>query len=398
MNAKLAITPEEYALRRKTLLERLQDEEIEGFVSFTHPAAFYLTGFSFAPTERPTALVVLPDDAPILFLPHLEIEHARSACPEAEVVTYPEYPGEVHPMNQFAEILRERGLERVRLGTDAKGYGSSQGYQGPDLEAVLPDVTLITRPREIEKMRMVKSEREIELIRESARWGNLAHTLLQEYCAPGRTENEVSMRASSEATQAMMETLGTAYVPQGGSGANTGFRGQIGAHSALPHALNIDAVMREGDNLVTGAGSNVGGYGSELERTMFLGEPSRTQRRHFEYMLEMGEAALDAIVPGEPCSTVDRAVNRVFDRYDLWDKWRHHTGHALGLLGHEAPFFDVGDDTIMEPGMVFSVEPGVYVPGLGGFRHSDTVLVTENGVEMITYYPRDIDSLTIAVH
>ncbi|MFW5896967.1 MAG: M24 family metallopeptidase [Bacillota bacterium] len=397
MQTKLAVTAEEYALRRETLLENLSEEEIAAFVSFTHPAAFYLTGFTFAPTERPTAVVVLPDEPPILFLPQLEIEHARNACPAAQVATYPEYPGEIHPMKRLGALLRERGLGEARLGVDTKGYGSSQGYCGPDLETVLPDATLIARPRVIEKMRMIKSRREIELIRESARWGNLAHALLQEYCAPGRTENEVAMKASSEATQVMMKTLGTSYVPQGGSGANTGFRGQIGTHSALPHALNINAVMREGDNLVTGAGSNVGGYGSELERTMFLGTPSRTQRRYFEYMLEMGEAAFDAIAPGKPCSTVDRAVNRIFDKRNLWDKWRHHTGHALGLLGHEAPFFDVGDDTIMEPGMVFSVEPGIYVPGLGGFRHSDTIVVTEDGMEMITYYPRDIDSLTISV-
>jgi len=84
---------------------------------------------------------------------------------------------------------------------------------------------------------------------------------------------------------------------------------------------------------------------------------------------------------------------RFFDEHGLMPLWRHHTGHALGLLGHEAPFFDVGDDTIIEPGMIFSVEPGIYVNGLGGFRHSDTLAVTETGIEMLTYYPRGWDNL-----
>jgi len=86
-------------------------------------------------------------------------------------------------------------------------------------------------------------------------------------------------------------------------------------------------------------------------------------------------------------------VSAFYEKHSLWDYWRHHTGHALGLLGHEAPFFDVADDTVIKPGMVFSVEPGLYVMGLGGFRHSDTILVTETGIEMLTYYPRDLESL-----
>jgi len=75
--------------------------------------------------------------------------------------------------------------------------------------------------------------------------------------------------------------------------------------------------------------------------------------------------------------------------------WRHHTGHSLGYGMHEAPFLDVGDQTAIEPGMVFSIEPGIYIPGLGGFRHSDTVLVTHDGIEILTSYPRDLDALTL---
>jgi Xaa-Pro aminopeptidase len=112
-------------------------------------------------------------------------------------------------------------------------------------------------------------------------------------------------------------------------------------------------------------------------------------------MIGMQDAAFEAIRPGRPCSDVDRAVRAFFEKHGLMPYWRHHVGHALGMGIHEAPFFDIGDDTEMKPGMVFSVEPGIYVNGFAGFRHSDTVAVTETGLEMITYYPRDLESLTI---
>lgn len=90
---------------------------------------------------------------------------------------------------------------------------------------------------------------------------------------------------------------------------------------------------------------------------------------------------------------MDKAVLKYYEDNDLMEYWRHHTGHSLGFSGHEMPFFDRADDTIIEPGMVFSVEPGLYVKGLGGFRMSDTVLITETGIERITYYPTQIDQI-----
>lgn len=391
---RFCIEEEEILRRQASIKEEIQKKDREVFLSFSPVTTFYLTGFHFIPTERPTALIIAGAGGSFLFVPRLEEEHARSALVD-EIVTYPEYPGREHPMEHLALALQERGLSKKKFLAESEGYGSAMGYRGAPLGEIIPDLELQVDPEPVEKMRMVKSPAEIELIKESACWGNLAHYLLQEYCAPGKTENEVAMRASQEATLTMMKTLGPLYTPQGQAGAQAGFRGQIGENSALPHAVNINAVMEKGHNLVTGAAAGVGGYTSELERTMFLGNPSPQQRTYFGYMLEMMEAAFNAIRPGRPCAEVDQAVHEIYEKYEIWETWRHHTGHALGILGHEAPFFDIGDFTIMEPGMVFSVEPGIYLPGIGGFRHSDTVLVTEKGMELITYYPRDLKDLII---
>ena len=194
---------------------------------------------------------------------------------------------------------------------------------------------------------------------------------------------------------AMTKTLGNRYVP-GSAGSETafaGFRGQIGPNSAYPHAITINATLKRGDVLVTGAGAKVFGYDSELERTMFVGEPSAEQRRYFHHMKEVQEVCFEAIKPGHECAEVDLAMRYYYEKHSLWHAWRHHVGHALGLLGHEAPFLDMGDHTILKPGMVFSVEPGLFIMGLGGFRHSDTIVVTESGIEYLTYYPRDLESM-----
>jgi Xaa-Pro aminopeptidase len=195
----------------------------------------------------------------------------------------------------------------------------------------------------------------------------------------------------------MLDAIGEIYRAQSffSSGAHAGYRGQIGRNSAIPHALAGNIVFQAGDVLVTGASAPVWGYLSELERTMVIGEPSAEQERMFGHMLALQDTAFDAIRPGGRCSDVDIAVRAYFEANDLMPHWRHHTGHAIGLRYHEGPFLDSGDHTEIRPGMVFTVEPGLYAPELGGFRHSDTVLVTNDGIEILTYYPRDLESLII---
>lgn len=392
----LRISVEEMRQRRGRVLREVWDRGLETMVLFNSTSIFYLTGFPFIPTERPACLVLYGGGKSFIFVPHLEIEHGQEAADVDEVLTYPEYPGETHPMVLLAGLMADKSLTGKPLAADARGYSSPWGYDGPTLEEVMPGTEVSVFPKLVERLRMIKSVQEIALIKESARWGNLAHALLQKYTKAGLPETAVEARAGFEATEAMNATLGPTFEPRGGlfrSGAGAGFRSQIGPHSALPHAITKNLTFRRGDVLGTGAGSVVWGYNSELERTMFVEEVSDDHRRFFHHMVNLQDIAFDAIKPGIPCSEVDRAVLEYYDREGLRQYWRHHVGHNLGLLGHEAPFLDIGDKTVIEPGMVFSVEPGIYVPGLGGYRHSDTVVVTGTGIDMITYYPRDLESL-----
>ncbi len=393
----LTLSEQEYLRHRDAIYDKTSDRNTEGFVFFNPNNVAYLCGFRFISTERPMALVLTRDKS-AMFVPHLEKEHAEEFALVDEIRFYPEYPGETHPMQYLKELLTDYGLGSSTVGVDADGYGQLYGYRGPRVSELLPDATIINVVDDIEYLQMINSEEELTLIRESARWGNLAHTFLQEFCEVGKTETEISMRASFEASQAMIRTLGPSYRPGGGSTpARAGFRGQIGKDSALPHAITSNARLKAGDILVTGADASVSGYGSELERTMVMGEPTEEQARLFGLMLGAQDLALSTIKPGIPCSDVDKAVRAYFKENGIEQYWRHHSGHAKSTLVHEAPFLDVGDDREIEVGMVFTVEPGIYVPEFAGFRHSDTVAVTEDGIEWITYYPRDLESLTIAI-
>ena len=244
-----------------------------------------------------------------------------------------------------------------------------------------------------------KSASEVSLIRESGRWCAQAHRLLQEYSRAGVTEAEASLRAGQEATLAMLEALGDAY--GGGlsssSGVSAGYRGQIGLRSSWAHAVAHNIEFRAGDVLVTETSAPIWGYNAELERAMIIGPPTDEMRRLFYHTVAAQRVAFAAIRPGATCADVDGAVLRYFEQNGLLQYWRQHTGHGIGLRNHEAPFLDVGDHTTLEPGMVFTVEPGLYDSEIGGFRHSDTVAVTEDGLEVLTDYPSDIESLTLPV-
>lgn len=393
--AQLRISNPEHLARCELLQRYLQEGGLKGVVLFDADYIKYYTGFAFIPTERPMALVMNAAGERGLFVPRLEFEHAQANALVDRVEYYVEYPHDPHPMRILAEMLKAMGVQG-EVAADSDGYPWIFGYRGPALSDVAP-VTIAQVRHFIEDQMAIKSAAEIELLRESCRWANLAHALLQRYTRPGLTETEVSQRACDEATRAMMDAIGPVYRGQSSyyGGAVAGYRGQIGRNAAIPHALANNITFQEGDVLVTGASAPVWGYVSELERTMILGKPTDEQKRLFDHMVNLQDIALATIEPGRKCSDVDQAVRAYYEQHDLMDGWKHHVGHCIGLRYHEGPFLDIGDPTEIKPGMVFTVEPGLYAAGVGGFRHSDTVVVTEYGIEMMTFYPRDLESLTL---
>jgi Xaa-Pro aminopeptidase len=391
------ISATEFATRRETLAARLDERGLTGAVLFDPHHVLYYTGFHFIQTERPVAFVLAADARGGMLVPRMEVEHAQANAAVSEIAHYDEFPGEVQPMSKLAELVAALGV-RGRIGADSDGYPWVFGYRGPSLtEVTRADVALVADI--VEDQLAVKSEAELGLLRIACRWAGVAHGILQEITRAGVTETEVERRASEAATDLLLAELGAEWRPQSPwyAGVWAGYRGQIGRGGAIPHALAGNIVFEPGDVLVTEAIAPVWGYHSELERTMVLGPPSSEQRRLHEHMVALQDLAVDTLRSGSPCSEVDRRVRAYYEEHSLWEYWRHHSGHAIGLRYHEGPFLDTGDPTELVPGMVFTVEPGLYAAGIGGFRHSDTIAVTADGVEWLTDYPRDLDSLTLPV-
>jgi len=394
---QVKISEKKHKERIEKVIVQLQQHELKGMVFFNTRSIFYLVGYYHIPTERPIALTITTAGEILAFVPKLEEEFVRTSLPlVTEVASYFEYPDEVHPMKHFAKALEEKGLGSQAIAADTPGAPGFWGYQGPQLKEVLPKAKITLLNELIMDMRIIKDQEEIALIRESCKWGNLAHQLLQEYTFAGGNEVEIVNEVCAEATRTMLKTLGREFKPYGGNlNAYAGYRGQIGVGSATPHATTGNNFFKKGDTLVTGASANVGGYRSELERTMFLGEPSAKQEKYFKIMYKAQTAALETFGPGVKNAEVDRAARKVFKEEGVWEFVLHHTGHAIGLEGHERPFLDIGSKVTMQPGMVFTAEPGIYIPNFAGFRHSDTILITEDGAERLTYYPRELEELII---
>jgi Xaa-Pro aminopeptidase len=395
VDAASGISAVEFGDRRARLLEHVRDHSLSGYVLFGADYIQYFTGFWFLSNERPVVYAESVGGESAVFIPEFEVERTRAEASFARVESYPEYPGNDHPMTILARVLTDLGIAG-KIGADEDGYPGILGYQGPALSAVAA-ASVTPLGDVIEAMMARKSENEIALIRESGRWCAHAHRLLQEYSRPGATEAEASLRAGHEATLAMLEELGDAY--GGGlsssSGVSAGYRGQIGLRSSWAHAVAHNIRFQEGDVLVTETSAPMCGYNAELERALVIGTPTDEMRRLFDQTVAAQDVAFGAIRPGATCADVDGAVMRYFEANDLLRYWRQHTGHGIGLRNHEVPFLDLGDHTTLDPGMVFTVEPGLYDPAIGGFRHSDTVVVIEDGIEILTDYPRDLESLTI---
>jgi Xaa-Pro aminopeptidase len=393
----IKIPEQRFEIRQQQFLNILKDKlNLENFIVTNPRSINYLTGFTMIQTERPFFLV-FKDEKINFFVPELEKQHVQEGFPSADIVGgYFEYPDVIHPLNHFANFIHKDLKIKKKLGAEAAGAPGVWGYQGPSFKGVLK-LPVAVHPETITNMRIIKDSDEIAAIRESSRWAGQAHKLLQEYTTVGENEIDVSFKASHDASKQMRKTLGPDYSPvgYGARPCGAGYRGQIGTYSAIPHAMTRNAIFKENDTLVTGASANVAGYYSELERTMFIGEPNEKQHGYFAIMKKAQETAFKTLEPDIPLSKVDQATRNVFKEAGVMNLVQHHTGHSIGLEGHERPFLDVGQSELIKPGMVFSVEPGIYDRSIGGFRHSDTVVITEDGVEIITDYPRDLEDLII---
>ncbi|MBS0222365.1 MAG: aminopeptidase P family protein [Proteobacteria bacterium] len=362
------------------------------FVGFDASTIRYLTAYPLVPNERPFCVVVDSIGHTTLFTPLLKERDARVRGRANVVCSYQEYPGKVHPMKALADLINQTASRRILLERD--GHSSPFGYVGPEVASML-QADAVVDPAIVHNLRKVKTAEEIGLLRTASDWSVFAQGCLHAQVQPGRSESKVSGTATGQAVGALRQAYGGTKEFDKPLSVSAGFGGQIGPDGTCHHIqLDVDPVMNAGDMLITRVGAQVGGYYSDIERTMICGTPSAAVADLFKRGVDIHHYALELVTAGARASDVDRAVFARFQALGLEREWRHHVGHSVGLLEREPPYLDIGSVEVLEPGMLVTVEPGLYRDGVGGFRHSDCVLITEQGAEILTEYPRDLEALT----
>jgi Xaa-Pro aminopeptidase len=346
----------------------------------------YVTGFVHFPNERPVVAYVPRDGDVLLLVPDLEREYAADQRARAVIVAYPEFPGERSP---FAVLRAAAGTDPGRA---AYGPATSVG-RAAALGADFPATTWRVHDL-VGRLRLRKTPEEIALHVEAARIADAmigAGVALVAGGGEPPTEAELAahvIRFGAELMHAEHDEV--VVVPMLTGGLVYG-----GANSAQPHRLPGGDRLRRGEPFMLSLGCAVGGRFVESERTFLFGEPTAEQRRYYEVVREAQEVGTQALRPGARCADAGARCLRVIRDAGLGEFLRHRQGHGIGLGFHEPPWLADGDDTVLEPGMILSSEPGVYVPGHAGYRISDTVLVTEDGPRRLTAYPRDLPDVTI---
>lgn len=334
----------------------------------------YLTGSRAQTFERLTALVVPASGTPTVIAPRMELAALQdSAIGDLGI-----------PISDWVDGENPYELVRAALGSSGGALsGTIAVTESMPALHLLPLTELIgTVPilatGVLRRLRMVKDASEIDALRKAGAAIDRVHALVPELLAPGRTEAQVAA------------DIAEAIVAEGHSEVAFIIVGS-GPHGADPHHECSDRELQTGDIVVVDiGGSYEPGYNSDSTRTYSIGEPDPDVAQRISILEQAQQAAVRAARPGVSAQSVDAAARRVLVEAGMGEAFVHRTGHGIGLSVHEEPYIVEGNDLILEPGMAFSIEPGVYFPGQWGARIEDIVVVTENGCESVNSRPHGL--------
>ena len=333
----------------------------------TRPVSIaYLTGVHAEPYERLMALAVKAGRA-TLIVPALERENAERAKPDADIDSWRDGEDPYRLVHKALHGSARLGVEKEHLTVAA----------AEALRERLGTHELVDVAHEIRRLRRTKSFAELEKLAQAAAITDAVTEEIVGSLHPGQTELEVAV------------ALGGSI---GAAGGTLAFETLVlsGPNSALPHGRASGRRLEAGDLVLLDFGAAHEGYKADTTRMAVVGEPSARQREIHRLVLAAHDAAIDAVKAGTTTGAVDSAARTVIEGAGLGDQFFHRTGHGLGLETHEDPSLDPGSTTVLEVGMVFTVEPGVYIPGWGGVRIEDDVVVEEDGCRLLTGADRSL--------
>lgn len=363
-----------FTARQSRLTAALSKAGLNGIALNPGPSLVYLTGLHFHLMERPVVALFTPHTTLTLVIPELEAAKVAALPFKARVFFYGEDPAKWPDIfRQAAQAARvdegEVGAEPTRLRL----------LELRMLETAAPKTKFISGEEVLASLRMSKDEDELAAMRKAVDIAQKALEATIPQIKAGVTERQLASELSLQLLRC-------------GSDSEFPFTPIVsgGPNSANPHATPTDRALRKGDLLVIDWGAAYEGYFSDLTRTFAIGRVDDELEKIVEIVQEANAAGRAAGRPGLACSEVDRAARQVIEKSGYGQYFTHRTGHGLGMEGHEAPYMRAGNTMLLEPGMTYTVEPGIYLPERGGVRIEDDVFVTASGAESLSDMPRSL--------
>lgn len=359
---------------RKARLEKarrlMMEQKVDALMLAGGTSMEYFTGMKWGNSERLLAVVIPAKGAPFLVTPKFEEERALEQAhmgplgKEATVYAWEEHE---NPYEFFAKGLKDRGLSTATIGVE-----ETVRFQFSDGAAHIPQVRTTSGTPITGGCRIYKDAHELALMRHASAVTLKAYEAAYKSLKAGMTQDDFA-----DLVQLAHKRLGY----NGSAGV------QVGKYSALPHGSATPQTVEEGSILLIDGGCKVEGYSSDISRTFVLGKATQRMKDVFEIEFKAQSAALAAAKPGVPCEAVDAAARKVIVDAGFGPDYKffsHRVGHGMGMDGHEWPYLVRGNTLPLAPGMVFSDEPGIYIPGEFGIRLEDDMVITENGAELFT--------------
>lgn len=364
--------------------ETMKQQDIDLSIVMNFENQMYFTGFKAVIYSRPIILFISQENIEVI-APKLEEAHFRDKTGIQDIYTYTEIPVTddvpTHYQTVFNDLLEKyQNVSTIGIET---GFLPTQFY----LDIVSHNFKVKDIGQALVEQRTYKYEDEQQAIRESGEIVSQAVAQTIEHAKAGLTEMDIDNFGNSY----LFDTISQNY-PDAEFGffvmSPSGIK-----RSTMPHTFSNTKQIQQGDVIVHSRQLELNGYRAECERTFFVGEPTDEQRHAFEAMVEAHKAALDFIEVGVTANAVDQVARTILEAEGYGDYISHRTGHGIGIGQHEEPSLRFDNELELKEGMVFCVEPGIYIPGIGGFRHSDTVILKKEGTEVVTNYPHDLEDL-----
>jgi Xaa-Pro dipeptidase len=362
--------------RIAALRELMAARQVQAVALVPGANLLYLTGLDTFLSERPIVVLLPLAGTAALIVPAFEVDRIQPAL-GFEARAYPYTDEEGHP-GAFRAACRDLGLGGARLGVE---FLSMRVLERQRLEEHAPGIRFVDADPLISELRVCKDAEEIESMRQAARLNREAFHAVEVALRPGRSERQLALEYRIAALRAGAARL--SFEPIIGAGPN----------GALGHSDPGDRPVRSGELVVVDAGVKYDGYCSDITRTYAVGRVSDELRRIYDVVRQANEAGRAAARPGATAGQVDAAARVVIAAAGYGARFTHRTGHGLGIEIHEPPYIVAGSELVLRPGMVFTVEPGIYLPGVGGVRIEDNVVITGTGAETITDLPRELVEL-----